>query len=137
MAVFWMGTRRIPYLLGASLTAAGVTAALLAGPASGAVTPGKAPVPLPCTATMSNYHPADFTDVSVLVQTKPHVKATVWVHSKTTTRKHHRYANAKGLAVVPFYVGKSTPGNKIFVDVTVSNLKKQTGTCTTWFTPVK
>src|SRR5215469_9494901 len=58
---------------------------------------------LPCHASMSNYHPADYTTVIVRVQTASFARVTTVAHYRTTNTTHHRRANSRGRARVPYY----------------------------------
>jgi hypothetical protein len=112
-------------------SAAAITATLLSGSMAVAA-PGAAR--LPCRATMSNAHPADYTTTDVRVHTAAHAHVTTVAHYKTTKTRHHRTAGSKGNATIPYYISGATPGYKVTVSVSV--LKgNRTGNCSTSFTP--
>lgn len=90
--------------------------------------------PLPCHAAMSNTHPADFTTTTVRVRTAPHAQVTTVAHYRTVNRQHHRQANGRGKASIPYYISGATPGYRVRVDVTV-RWPHRTGSCQTSFTP--
>jgi hypothetical protein len=120
---------RIPLAAFLSLPAA---ALMLAAPAPAA---SASPVTaLPCHASMSNSRPKDYTTTDVRVSTAGKASVTTVAHYRTVTRKHHRTANAKGRATVPYYISGATPGYRVKVDVYVSK-GKRTASCSTSFTP--
>lgn len=90
--------------------------------------------PLPCHASMSNSHPADFTTTTVRVRTVPRARVTTVAHYKTVNRTHHRRSNRHGRASIPYRISGATPGFRVRVDVTV-RWPHRTGSCTTSFTP--
>ena len=90
--------------------------------------------PLPCHASMSNAHPADYTTTMVNVKSVAHVKITTVAHYRTVNRVHHRRANAQGKVGIPYYISGATPGFRVIVDVTVK-WPHRTGTCRTSFVP--
>lgn len=89
---------------------------------------------LPCRATMSNAHPADYTTTDVRVHTAARSHVTTVAHYKTTKTRHHRTAGSKGNATVPYYISGATPGYKVTVSVSVAK-GNRTGSCSTSFTP--
>lgn len=91
-------------------------------------------VRLPCRATMSNAHPADYTTTDVRVHTASRAHVTTVAHYKTTKTRHHRTAGSKGNATVPYYISGATPGYKVTVSVSVAK-GNRTGSCSTSFTP--
>jgi hypothetical protein len=113
-------------------TAAGaITAMALTGGVAMAAPQAK---PLPCSAHMSNSHPADYTTVDVLVHTAAHAHVTTVAHYKTTNTKHHGKAGRKGNDTIPYYISGATPGYKVKVSVSVVK-GARTGSCSTSFTP--
>jgi len=107
------------------------SAASAVGSASAA---GSLARPLPCRASMSNSHPADFTTTTVLVTTASHAQVTTVAHYKTVNRQHRRRANGHGRASIPYHISGATPGFRVRVDVTVK-WPHRTGSCQTSFTP--
>jgi hypothetical protein len=89
---------------------------------------------LPCSASMSNAHPADYTTTDVRVHTAAHAHVTTVAHYKTTNTKHHRTAGSKGNATVPYYISGATPGYRVRVTVRVTR-GRRSGSCSTSFTP--
>ena len=89
---------------------------------------------LPCHASMSNYHPADYTTVVVRVRTASFARVTTVAHYRTTNTTHHRRANAHGRARIPYYISGATPGYRVKVTVTVRKGTRK-GSCQTSFTP--
>jgi hypothetical protein len=83
---------------------------------------------------MSNNHPADYTWTDVRVHTVEYAKVTTVAHYKTVNRKHTGKANKKGNATIPYYISGATPGYRVNVSVSVVS-GKQSGSCSTWFTP--
>ena len=114
---------------------AGVSALVAAGafvaPAATAATSAAA---LPCHASMSNSHPADYTTVTVRVRTASFARVTTVAHYRTTNTPHHRRANSHGRANVPYYISGATPGFRVKVSVTVRKGTRK-GSCHTSFTP--
>lgn len=107
------------------------TLGLVTTPASDASALAK---PLPCHASMSNSHPADFTTTTVRVRTVPHARVTTVAHYKTVDRTHHGRANGHGKASIPYHISGATPGFRVRVDVT-ARWPHRTGSCQTSFTP--
>src|SRR5580698_6494662 len=60
---------------------------LAAAPPAGAAIAAKS---LPCHATMSNSHPADYTTTDVRVKTAARAYVTTIAHYRTVNRKYHR-----------------------------------------------
>jgi hypothetical protein len=92
------------------------------------------PRPLPCHASMSSTHPADYTTINVRVRTTGLAKVVTVAHYRTTNHKKKRTANRAGQARVPYYISGATPGYKVKVSVNVSR-NGRTGSCSTSFTP--
>jgi hypothetical protein len=122
------------YRLAAAPAAAVALSIAVVAPASAGQVTATGSKPLPCRASMSNAHPADYTTTDVLVTTASRAGVTTVAHYKTVNRKHHRTANAKGKAEVPYYISGATPRYKVVVDVYVSKAGR-TGRCKTSFTP--
>jgi hypothetical protein len=89
---------------------------------------------IPCHASMSNAHPADYTTTVVNVKSVADVKITTTAHYRTVNRVHHGRANRQGKAGIPYYISGATPGFRVIVDVTVRWPHSQ-GNCKTSFTP--
>ncbi len=113
-----------PALLGAAVFVAPSVPASAATPANG----------LPCHASMSNYHPADYTTVTVRVRTAGLARVTTVAHYRTTSTTHHGRANSAGRAGIRYYISGATPGYKVKVSVTVRKGTRK-GSCSTAFTP--
>ena len=92
------------------------------------------PRPLPCHASMSKTHPADYTTIYVRVRTASLAKVVTVAHYKTTNHKKSRTASRAGRASVPYYISGATPHFKVKVSVRVSR-NGRTGNCSTSFTP--
>ena len=90
--------------------------------------------PLPCHATMSASHPADFTTTTVRVKTVAEARVTTVAHYRTVNRTHHGRANRHGRAAIPYRISGATPGFRVVVDVTV-RWPHRSGNCKTSFTP--
>ena len=89
---------------------------------------------LPCHASMSNYHPEDYTTVTVRVRTAPFAHVTTVAHYRTENTTKHRQANSLGRAHIPYYISGATPGFRVVVNVTVRKGTRK-GSCRTSFTP--
>src|SRR5712691_3440847 len=116
-------------IVGLGATAAAST--LIAPAMAGAAPRSK---PLPCHASMSNAHPADYTTTVVNVKSVADVRITTVAHYRTVNRVHHGRANRQGKAGIPYYISGATPGFRVIVDVTVK-WPHRTGTCNTSFVP--
>ena len=90
--------------------------------------------PLPCHASMSNAHPADYTTTDVKVKSVANARITTVAHYRTVNRVHHGRSNSQGKASIPYYISGATPGFRVRVDVTVK-WPHRTGTCKTSFVP--
>ncbi len=90
--------------------------------------------PLPCHASMSNAHPAQYTTTVVNVKSVADARITTVAHYRTVNREHHGRANKQGKAGIPYYISGATPGFRVIVDVTVK-WPHRTGSCQTSFTP--
>jgi hypothetical protein len=89
---------------------------------------------LPCHASMSNPHPADYTTTDVRVRTASRASVTSIAHYRTVNRRHHRQASAAGRVSIPYYISGATPGYTVVVSVRVRR-GARTGSCSTSFTP--
>ena len=120
-------------------TAAPALAALALGitlvaPSAPAASAASARKPIPCHASMSNSHPADYTTTSVRVKSVAHAKVTTIAHYKTVNREHHGRTNGHGHASIPYYISGATPGYTVVVSVNVK-WPHRSGSCQTSFTP--
>src|SRR5258708_3331826 len=86
--------------------------------------------PLPCHASMSNAHPADYTTTTVNVKSLANVRITTVAHYRPVNRVHHGRASRQGKAGIPYYISGASPGFRVKVDVTVK-WPHRTGTCQT------
>ena len=123
--------------IGSLVAASAAIAVLVAtGPAwaASAATATPASAPLPCHASMSNYHPKDYTSTYVHVHTTAYAAVTTVAHYKTVNRKHTGKAGAKGNATIRYYISGATPGYRVVVSVRVVK-GSRSGSCSTWFTP--
>jgi hypothetical protein len=116
------------------VTAGAVAAFTATGLSSGVAVAASQTARIPCKATMSNAHPADYTTTDVRVHTAAYARVTTVAHYRTTKTTHHRTAGAKGNAPVPYYISGATPGYRVKVSVSVVK-GSRTGTCSTSFTP--
>jgi hypothetical protein len=124
--------KRVGYLAAAPA----IAVALATAPAwtASAATTAPASNPLPCHASMSNNHPADYTTTYVNVHTVAYAAVTTVAHYKTVNRTHHGKAGAKGNASIGYYISGATPGYKVVVSVKVVK-GNRSGSCSTWFIP--
>jgi hypothetical protein len=90
--------------------------------------------PLPCSASMSNARPADYTYTDVRVHTGNFATVTTVAHYRTTNTKHHGTAGRRGNLSIPYYISGATPGYEVKVSVSVKK-GSRTGSCSTSFTP--
>jgi hypothetical protein len=113
-------------------TAAGSLAgtALTAGPAVAAAHV----TALPCSASMSNSHPRDYTTIKVNVHTAAFAGVTTVAHYKTTNTTHHGTAGRRGNVSISYYISGATPGYRVKVSVSVRSGTRR-GSCSTSFTP--
>lgn len=122
--------------------AAPVTALLLttAWPGSASASPAHTspavarPSRLACSASMTDSHPADYTDTGVKVRTAAGADIETAAHYRTTTHRKYATASSAGTKTVWYYISGATPGYKVVVDVYVSR-DGRTGSCATSFTP--
>jgi hypothetical protein len=115
-----------------AVLAAPAAMAILLVPATASAAP--ATTALPCSASMSNSRPADYTTTDVRVRTAAHAGVTTVAHYKTVNREHTGKANAKGQATIYYYISGATPGYKVVVSVRVT-LGSRSGNCSTSFIP--
>ena len=127
-----LATRRGRILFTAATAGAIAAASLTSGPAMAAAKVAS----LPCSASMSNSHPRDYTTTNVLVHTAAYANVTTVAHYKTTNTTHHGVAGRQGNASIRYHISGATPGYKVKVSVSVSN-GSHTGSCSTSFTPHK
>jgi len=116
-----------PLAMAALLTAGGAVTASAAAAAS-------ASAPLPCQASMSNSHPADYTTTDVRVHTAGYAAVTTIAHYKTTNHKKTGTAGIRGNATIGYYISGATPGYRVVVSVRVAH-DGRSGSCSTWFIP--
>ena len=109
----------------ATATAATAATAAPAAPATAA---------LPCQASMSNNHPADYTTTDVRVHTVGYASVTTVAHYKTTNHKKTGTAGVRGNATIAYYISGATPGYRVVVSVRVVH-GNRSGNCSTWFIP--
>jgi hypothetical protein len=117
----------------ASAASIALFAAIPAWTASAAVA-APASTPLPCHASMSNSHPADYTTTYVKVHTAGYASVTTVAHYRTTNHKKTGTAGKNGNASIGYYISRATPGYKVVVSVRVAR-GKRSGSCSTWFIP--
>jgi hypothetical protein len=89
---------------------------------------------LPCRAHMSDSAPSQYTYDKVIVRTARRAFVVATAHYKTSTTSHHRRANLRGKAKIPFYISGATPGYRVHVTVTVHK-HHHSNTCYTSFVP--
>jgi len=124
---------RIRSLVAAPLAVAALLAAGGAATATAAAATTAAPA-LPCQASMSNSHPADYTTTDVRVHTAGHASVTTIAHYRTTNHKKSGTAGVRGNATIDYYISGATPGYRVVVSVRVAH-SGRSGSCSTWFTP--
>lgn len=90
--------------------------------------------PLPCSASMSNSHPKDYTHTDVQVHTANFAAVTTVAHYRTTNTTHRGTAGRKGNLSIRYIIKGATPGYKVKVSVTVKK-GSRAGSCSTSFTP--
>ena len=117
-----------------TITGLGVMAVASTLTSSAAADAAPTSKPLPCHASMSNAHPADYTTTDVNVKSVADVRITTVAHYRTVNTVHHGRANRRGKASIPYYISGATPGFRVKVDVTVK-WPHRTGTCQTSFLP--
>jgi hypothetical protein len=87
-----------------------------------------------CDASMTNRHPADYTDTGIKVRTAAHAHIRTVAHYKTTNHAKYATANADGRRTVWYYISGATPGYQVVVDVYVHKGSRH-NSCSTSFTP--
>ena len=90
--------------------------------------------PLPCSASMSNSHPKDFTTTKVRVHTGTFAAVKTVAHYRTTNTTHRGTAGHKGNLSIPYHISGATPGFRVKVSVSVKK-GSRTGSCSTSFAP--
>jgi hypothetical protein len=128
--------KRMGSLVVAPLAATALLAAAGAATATAAVAAPAAPAAaaLPCQASMSNNHPADYTTTDVRVHTVGYASVTTVAHYKTTNHKKTGTAGVRGNATIAYYISGATPGYRVVVSVRVVH-GNRSGSCSTWFIP--
>ncbi len=127
-----------PHLTRAAAVAAAPALALLltvaasAPPASAGT--ASAVATLRCGASMTNRHPADYTDTGVKVHTAAYAHIKTVAHYKTVNHAKYAKANGHGRRTVWYYISGATPGYQVVVDVYVSKGGRH-NSCSTSFTP--
>jgi hypothetical protein len=123
---------RVAGLLAAATLPTAVALTLVGiAPASGSPARAKR---LPCHASMSNSHPADYTTTDVRVRTGDHARVVTVAHYRTVNHKKVAHANGHGRATIPYYISGATPGYTVQVTVSVTR-GRRSGSCSTSFTP--
>jgi hypothetical protein len=89
---------------------------------------------LPCTASVSNSSPADYSTVDIYVRTASGASVTTVAYYKTTGHQKSTTANSAGQATIAYYISRATPGYTVEVDVTAS-AGARSSHCSTSFTP--
>src|ERR1700722_20372560 len=112
------------------------TALLAAAGAATATAAAAAPAaaPLPCQASMSNNHPADYTTTDVRVHTVGFASVTTVAHYKTTSHKKTGIAGVRSNATIAYYISGATHGYRVVVSVRVVH-DGRSGSRSTWFIP--
>jgi len=126
--------RAIPAQPGRILAAATAAGTITLALTSGVAVAAPRAKPLPCQASVSHAHPADYTTTDVRVHTADFARVTTVAHYRTTATKHHAKAGRKGNATIPYYISGATPGYTVKVSVSVVK-GTRTGSCSTSFTP--
>jgi hypothetical protein len=121
-----------PLAVAALLTVGGAATAATAAAAPAGT--ARASAPLPCQASMSNSHPADYTTTDVRVHTAAYASVTTVAHYRTTSHKKTGTAGSRGNATIDYYISGATPGYRVVVSVRVVR-GGRSGSCSTWFTP--
>lgn len=117
-----------------------VIAATVAGSIAGTALTGGTAVAatrvtaLPCTASMSNSHPRDYTTIKVNVHTASFARVTTVAHYRTTNTTHHGTSGRRGNVSISYYISGATPGYRVKVSVSVVKGARH-GSCSTSFTP--
>ena len=122
-----------PYRLITLPAAAALTLVAVAPASASSTSPARAKR-LPCHASMSNTHPADYTTTDVRVKTGDHARVVTVAHYRTVNHKKVAHSNGHGRATIPYYISGATPGYTVQVTVTVTR-GRRSGACSTSFTP--
>jgi hypothetical protein len=91
---------------------------------------------LSCRASVSNSSPADYTTLTIYVQTTAGALVTTVAHYKTTDHQKATVASSTGQATVAYYISGATPGYTVLVDVTAVAAGRP-AYCSTSFTPAR
>ena len=89
---------------------------------------------LPCSASMSNSHPKEYTTIKVNVHTAAFARVTTVAHYRTTNTTHHGTAGRRGNVSISYAIKRRhsrLPGEGVGVVVKGS----RHGSCSTSFTP--
>ncbi len=126
-----------PRLSRAAAVAAAPAVALLltvavSAPAATAAT--SAAAKMRCDASMTNRHPADYTDTGIKVHTAAHAHIRTVAHYKTVNHVKYASANSNGRRTVWYYISGATPGFTVVVDVYLHKGGRH-NSCQTSFTP--
>jgi hypothetical protein len=122
----WTGRTLIVVAAAGSLGAATLT--------GGAAVAATRRTALPCSASMSNSHPKDYTTTKVDVHTAAFARVTTVAHYRTTNTTHHGTAGHRGNVSISYYISGATPGYTVHVSVSVVKGSRH-GSCSTSFTP--
>ena len=129
------GVKTMPAWTGRALVTAAAAGSIagtaLTGGAAAAATHAAA---LPCSASMGNSHPKQYTTVKVNVHTAAFAGVTTVAHYRTTNTTHHGTAGRRGNVSISYAIKGATPGYKVKVSVSVVKGARH-GSCSTSFTP--
>jgi hypothetical protein len=130
------GVKTMPAWTGRALITAAAAGSIAGAVLTGGAAAGAAKhvAPLPCSASMSNSHPKQYTTVKVNVHTAAFAGVTTVAHYRTTSTKHHGTAGRRGNVSISYYISGATPGYKVNVSVSVVKGSRH-GACSTSFTP--
>ena len=84
---------------------------------------------------MSDASPSQYSDVWVNVSSVANGKVRTVAHYKTTDTVHYANTGSDGKVGVKYYISGSTPGFRVYVDVSVTGPAGATGSCRTSFVP--
>ncbi len=115
----------------AAVAAGSIASTVLTSGAASAATHVSA---LPCSASMSNSHPKQYTTVKVNVRTAAFARVTTVAHYRTTNTTHHGTSGRRGNVSISYAIKGATPGYKVKVSVSVVKGSRH-GSCSTSFTP--
>jgi hypothetical protein len=110
------------------------TVVLLAASPVLVAAPSQAAAPT-CRASMSDATPSQYSDVWVNVSSVANGKVRTVAHYKTTDTVHFANTGSDGKVGVKYYISGSTPGFRVYVDVSVTGPAGATGSCRTSFVP--